>query len=120
MVIDEKLPNNIKKLQLWSYITIKNHLCLEWNRWQSHAQSDRLKCPTENRTISPIASLLPSFNSFGAANTSFPGAPLRRKLMVRFVVTARPAGPIADKSTTYLRNCHVPPCPRLAPLLTLG
>src|SRR3984885_8617366 len=55
----------------------------------------------DNRLTSPTASRLPSFKSLAAARTSWPGWPLRRKLMLRFVVTARPTGPIADSSTTY-------------------
>src|SRR5436305_9139320 len=51
---------------------------------------------------SPTASRLPSFKSLAAASTSCPGWPLRRKLMLRFVVTARPTGPTADNSTTYI------------------
>ena len=51
---------------------------------------------------STTASRLPNFKSLAAARTSWPGWPLRRKLMLRFVVTARPTGPIADSSTTYM------------------
>src|SRR3981189_3299219 len=56
----------------------------------------------DSRLTSPTASRLPSFTSFAAASTSCPGRPLRRKLMLRFVVTARTTGPIADSSTTYI------------------
>ena len=36
-----------------------------------------------------------------------PRLPLRRKLMLRLVVTARPTGPIADSSTTYIAKSAI-------------
>ena len=56
----------------------------------------------DNSVTSPTARRLPSFRSLAAATTSWPGWPLRRKLMLRLVVTARPTGPIRDSSTTYM------------------
>jgi hypothetical protein len=75
-----------------------------WNGIGRRHRGDRVGCVCQLRADladrRPLAELS---SSARAARMSSPGAPLRRKLMLRFAGTASPKGPIAGNITTYIR-----------------
>src|SRR6516165_4714083 len=57
--------------------------------------------PCEQMVTSPVASRLPSLSNRASARRSR-GAALRKKLMLRLMVTANGTGPIAASTATYI------------------